>query len=222
MSDETGITKHQEQIMQEIVAAVGDPAATMASIGQRFEQMWQRAKASGDGDAMALLQTSWGHIEALSMQQGAAINLAAAARELLESTMEERDAAQDTLADLNTALSEKSESHEKLKEYAAAIRAQENEDVREYAFDAQHESWREGVEIFCEERGIETPSHDALTHLSEKMEGQLDWHPEQESLWLQIIQIEIRLQLERDAAWKRYREEMNKKWEEVKARKEAS
>lgn len=209
MSDETGITKHQEEVLREIVAAVGDPAATMHSIGERFEEMWQRAEAAGDGDALVLLQTSWGHIEALSVLQGAAINLAAAARELLEVAREERDEAQADLEEIHTAISMGSESHELLADYAAAIREDAEEQAREwleedaldYAFQNVDETIDDALSLFCSDHEIDLGgrAYSIRRFLVEKMRGDEEWEARQAALFRQIIEIERELQAAREA-----------------------
>jgi hypothetical protein len=139
------------------------------------------------------------------MQQGVAINLAAAARELLEATMDERDEAQADLEELQTAISLGNETHELLADYAAAIREDAEEATREwieddaldYAFQNVDETVDDALDLFCQDHNLAPIHYSIKRFLIEKMRGEDEWDPRQADLWRQIIEIERELHAER-------------------------
>lgn len=228
MSDEIQLTKYQESVLREIVEAVGDPAATLSTIGAHLQQVHEDAQQRGNTAAAELVLASWDYIQQLAYQQGHTLNLAATARELAEIAQRELAKTQDDLEavrgdydDLTEAIDMGSESHDLLADYAAAIReeAEENtrnwleDDLESYAFDSVTEQIDEAMGIFCESRGVPAPGYNASRHLIERVTGNTEWDLRQAVLWEQIIEIERELQEARD----KEREAQLQKWQQEAA-----
>ena len=223
MSDEVKLTKYQEAVLSEIVATVGDPGATLDTIGGHLGQIWEDAEKRGDSQALQLISTSWEYVQLMSAQQGHAMNLAAAARELAEiaqrqvvEAQEEVEAVRGEYDELVSAIEMGSETHELLADYADEIRndAQEyamsymGEEALDYAFESIDETFEEALNVFCQEHGIETLGYNARRFLIEKTRGETAWDDRQRALWKQIIEIERELQEARD----KQREAQYAKW----------
>ena len=223
MSDEVQLTKYQEAVLSEIISAVGDPGATLETIGGQLGQIWEDAEKRQDGQALQIIGTAWEYVQLMSQQQGHAMNLAAAARELAELTQqnlikaqEEMEAVRGDYDDLISAIEIGDESHELLADYADEIRndAQEypmnymGEEAMDYAFERMDETFDEALSVFCQEQGIERLGYNAKTYLLEKTRGETEWDERQAALWKQIIEIERELQVARD----KEREQQYAKW----------
>jgi hypothetical protein len=213
MSDEVQLTKYQEAVLSEIISTVGDPAATLDTIGGHLGQIWEDANNRGDEQALQLINTSWEYVQLMSQQQGHAMNLAAAARELAEiaqgqlaKAQEEIEEVRNEYDDLVTAIDMGSEAHELLADYAAEIRedaqnqaqAWMEEDALDYAFQNVDETVSEAIGDFCHTRKIADLGYNAKSSLVEKMRGETEWDPRQAALFAQIIEIERQLQEKRD------------------------
>lgn len=223
MSDEVQLTKYQEAVLSEIISAVGDPGATLETIGGHLGQIWEDAEKRQDGQALQIIGTAWEYVQLMSQQQGHAMNLAAAARELAEITQqnlvkaqEEMEAVRGDYDDLISAIEIGDETHELLADYAGAIReeAEQNamtyleDDALSYAFERIDEDFDEALSVFCQEHGIERLGYNAKTFLLEKTRGETAWDERQAALWKQIIEIERELQVARD----KEREQQYAKW----------
>lgn len=207
MSDEVQLTKYQEAVLSEIISAVGDPGATLETIGGQLGQIWEDAEKRQDGQALQIIGTAWEYVQLMSQQQGHAMNLAAAARELAELTQqnlikaqEEMEAVRGDYDDLISAIEIGDESHELLADYA--------EEAMDYAFERMDETFDEALSVFCQEQGIERLGYNAKTYLLEKTRGETEWDERQAALWKQIIEIERELQVARD----KEREQQYAKW----------
>jgi len=229
MSDEVQLTKYQEAVLQEIISTVGDPGATMDTIGGHLSQVWEDAEQRGDANALQLISTSWEYVQLMSQQQGHAMNLAAAARELAEiaqrelvKVQEEVEVVRGDFDDLVSAIEIGNETHELLADYADEIRndAQEyamnymEEDALDYAFERIDESFEEALGVFCQEHGIKPLEFNARRFLIEKTRGETKWDDRQRALWKQIIEIERELQEARD----KEREAQYAKWKQEAAK----
>lgn len=224
MSDEMKLTKYQAAVLGEIISAVGDPGATLESVAGHLGQVYEAAESRGDGDAMQLVSNAWTYVQMMSAQQGHALNLAAAARELAELAQqevirrdEELEEVRGEYDDLTRAIELGSEAHDLLVDYAQGIRDDAQSQMAEYAYEEaleqaygdSDEQIDEQISVFCERRGIKM-GYNARRMLVEKVRGEEAWDERQAGLWLQIIEIEAELQEQRD----RERERLIQEWQE--------
>lgn len=150
MSDETGITRYQAEVLNEIVLAAGDPGATMESIAEHMNQIFADAQERGGVRAQEIITSGWSYIEQLSVQQGHTLNIAAAAKELAEIATQQRD-------EILSALEDYDENHPELADFAATIREDAEEyaqemiydEVMNYAFEHQDEAFHDALESLC-------------------------------------------------------------------------
>lgn len=86
------MTDHVKEIVQQIVAAAGDPLATLESVGGRIGYLYQQAEAAGDATSMQVISYAWTEIQQMNEQTTTAAGLAAAAKKVAVEITEQRDA----------------------------------------------------------------------------------------------------------------------------------
>lgn len=236
MSEETQLTRYQQAVMSEIVAAVGDPAATLESIADHLNTVYADAQERGDQRSMEIIASSWNYVEQFATVQGHTLNLAAAARELAEIATAQRDNLQEQMDDIRVALDEVDENHPDLADYASAIRDDAEEYVQEMMYDSLLEHAFETIDEevngmlmeLAKALGIANLGWNAVNHLSDKLRGGDHFTDQQKALFRQIIEIEIAEQERRDAEreaqmqeWKRKAAEEYAKLNEEHAKRNA-
>jgi hypothetical protein len=87
-----GKQEHTTAVLQEIVEAAGDPAATLESVYGKMAQLYETAKTEQDEGAMTVVSEAYTDMLALVNQTNKAIDIAAAARAVVDKITQQRDA----------------------------------------------------------------------------------------------------------------------------------
>jgi len=125
-------TDQRAMVMQEIVDVVGrDPNATMVEIGEQMGAVYEQHVAAGDQAGCELISAAWSHMQTIHRTTGQAIDIAAAAREMLTQTAGQRDAVIAEYSGLKKAIKDGDVEHPDLSDLVEAVQEMIEEDLVE-------------------------------------------------------------------------------------------
>lgn len=121
-----------DEVLKEIVALTEDPALTLEALGQQLGDLYAKAEAASDGEVMAIVVGVYNRVEVMSQQTGAAIDIAAAAREAATTLQTQRDQALEAHEKLRTAIRDVDTSDEDVEMLVDQVA----EDVQEVIYES--------------------------------------------------------------------------------------
>jgi len=123
-------TIYQQQVLAEIVTAVGmGPDVTLDQIEQRLGTLYVQHQHANDDAAMLLINEAWEKIQSMAQTTGKAIDIAAAAREMLTQTVGQRDAVIAEHQTLKKAIQDADVEHPDLSDLVEAVQEMIEDDL---------------------------------------------------------------------------------------------
>lgn len=114
-------------VLAQLQEAAGDPNVTLEDVRERL--MWLHDQAAGHDEVQVVVAEAWSKVQTLAAQAEASMDIAAAAREVARTMMEQRDAALEQHHELATALEDGDTNHPDVLDFAEALREQVEDEL---------------------------------------------------------------------------------------------
>jgi chromosome segregation ATPase len=130
---------------------VPEVAQLLNDTGARLGELYTKAEATGDQQAMQTISESWANIQTMGNQTVMMDATRQAAASAIAVINDERKRVTEMLSELEEAISEGDETHPELAEYASQIRSDEAEYQQEYMMqDVQQDAMEYAFEVTYE------------------------------------------------------------------------